>query len=129
KLSSDSGGTRAAHRVLEYPSLREAKLAPRRRMTPLSIMVRTRRRTSSSSAPTLAPTSAYGLETMGKFDWISFKMARSRSSRDLGAVLRFGVFGESINKRAHQHRSRASWRLALMMVKSFSTLLHVRCFR
>ena len=47
---------------------------------------------SASEAPTLLPTSAYGRDTMGKWDWISFKMARSRSSKVPVFGFRFSVF-------------------------------------
>ena len=51
-------------------------------MMPASAISVTRAKTSASEASTLFPTSAYGRESMGKCDWISFKMARSRSFKD-----------------------------------------------
>ena len=62
-------------------------------MMPASAMAMTRAKTSASEAPTLLPTSAYGRESMGKCDWISFKMARSRSSKGPVLGFRFSVFG------------------------------------
>jgi hypothetical protein len=64
-------------------------------------MAMTRAKTSSSEAPTLLPTSAYGWESMGKCDWISFKMARSRASKGPVFGFRFSVFGIVIRKSWH----------------------------